>query len=118
MSTRFRPPDQIIQPYDFGEDASKRTCLWLKDLPPLKPTKRIPPRYVCPSCKGEFREADGFKVGKNPRCPSCPQPSKLLPRWSNQTSSGQNKLPPSERRAIDRSKTYLGIAKAMAEAWG
>jgi hypothetical protein len=83
-----RKADQTIQPYQFNEDASKRTCLWLKNLPKLKPTGFYPPRIV-----------DG------------------KPRWSNQTDSGQNKLPPSENRAELRSKTYLGIAKAMAEQW-
>ena len=80
---------QVIQPYEFGEDASKDTCLWLKGLAPLKPTKRIEPRMV------------------NGR-----------PRWANQTDSGQNKLTPSETRATERSRTYQGIADAMAEQWG
>ena len=88
MSSVWREPDQIVQPYQFGHDASKATCLWLKGLPPLKPTKFIEARYV-----------DG------------------KPRWSNQTDSGQNKLPPSEDRATERSRTYQGIAEAMAEQW-
>ena len=46
ISTRIRKPDQIIQPHDFGEDASKKTCLWLKGLPKLTPTLRIPGRNV------------------------------------------------------------------------
>ena len=46
MSTRYRKPEQIIQPYEYGHDASKRTCLWLKGLPSLHPTKHIAPRYV------------------------------------------------------------------------
>lgn len=83
-----RKPDQIIQPYEFGDDASKKTCLWLDDLPPLQSTGYYPPRMV-----------DGKK------------------RWSNQTDSGQNKLGPSEDRAEIRSKTYPGIARAMAEQW-
>lgn len=88
ISSRIRKPDQIIQPYEFGEDASKKTCLWLKELPKLTPTKYVDPRIV-----------DG------------------KPRWSNQTDSGQNKLPPSEDRWKIRSKTYQGIADAMAEQW-
>ena len=88
MSTRYRKPNQNIQPYNFGEDASKRTCLWLNGLPELKPTGYIEPRIV-----------DG------------------KPRWDNQTDSGQNKLPPSEDRAKLRSKTYQGIADAMADQW-
>jgi hypothetical protein len=80
---------QIIQPYDFGEDASKDTCLWLKNLPALQKTKHIEPRII---------------NGK--------------PRWGNQTDSGQNKLTPSETRSLERSRTYNGIATAMAEQWG
>ena len=88
ISSRIRKPDQIIQPYQFGHDASKKTCLWLKNLPLLYPTKIINPRMV-----------DGKK------------------RWSNQTDSGQNQLPPSKDRWKLRSKTYEGIAKAMANQW-
>jgi hypothetical protein len=89
ISTRIRKPDQIIQPYQFGHDASKKTCLWLKNLPPLEPTKYVEPRWV-----------DG------------------KPRWANQTDSGQNRLGPSETRAADRAITYSGIAEAMASQWG
>lgn len=89
ISSRIRKPDQIIQPYQFGHDASKKTCLWLKGLPPLEPTEYVPPRVV---------------NGKN--------------RWGNQTDSGQNKLGPSETRAQQRSTTYQGIAEAMADQWG
>lgn len=89
ISTRVRKPDQIIQPYNFGEDASKATCLWLRNLPLLIPTRYIKPRIV----KGKKR-------------------------WSNQTDSGQNKLGPSEDRARIRGITYQGIADAMAEQWG
>ena len=89
ISSRIRKPDQIIQPYEFGHDASKKTCLWLKNLPLLRPTEYVEPRIV---------------NGK--------------PRWANQTDSGQNKLPPSADRWRMRSKTYQGIADAMAEQWG
>lgn len=89
ISTRIRKPDQIIQPYQFGDDASKKTCLWLKGLPILKPTQYIEPRIV---------------NGKQ--------------RWANQTDSGQNRLGPSDDRWKERSKTYLGIANAMAKQWG
>lgn len=89
ISTRIRRPDQIIQPYNFGDDASKGTCLWLKNLPRLNGTQYVEPRMV------------------NGR-----------PRWSNQTDSGQNKLAPSESRSADRARTYPGIAAAMAEQWG
>lgn len=88
ISTRIRKFDQVIQPYDFGEDASKATCLWLQRLPQLKRTRYVEPRWV---------------NGK--------------PRWGNQTDSGQNRLGPSERRSAERSRTYQGIADAMAEQW-
>lgn len=89
ISTRIRKADQTIQPHQFGHDASKATCLWLKGLPPLEPTKHVQPRMV------------------NGR-----------PRWSNQTDSGQNRLPPSADRWKIRSETYSGIAEAMAKQWG
>tara|TARA_R110002124_G_C8684242_1_gene492416 strand:+ start:49 stop:648 length:600 start_codon:yes stop_codon:yes gene_type:complete len=74
---------QIIQPYQFGEDASKATCLWLKNLPKLIPTNIIKKK-----------------------------------RYANQTPSGQNKLGPSNDRWKLRSRTYEGIAEAMANQWG
>lgn len=89
IGTAIRPADQIIQPYQFGHDASKATCLWLKNLPPLTPTAFVPPRMV---------------NGK--------------PRWGNQTDSGQNRLGPSADRWALRSITYPGIADAMAAQWG
>lgn len=89
ISTRWRKPDQIIQPHQFGHDASKATCLWLKGLDTLWPTTIVIPRMV------------------NGR-----------PRWGNQTDSGQNKLGPSADRWALRSLTYPGIAEAMAEQWG
>lgn len=89
ISTRIRPYDQCVQPWQFGDDASKATCLWLKNLPPLIDTCTVAPRYV------------------NGR-----------PRWANQTDSGQNKLGPSPDRAKRRAVTYPGIAAAMAEQWG
>ncbi|CAB4124720.1 hypothetical protein UFOVP62_26 [uncultured Caudovirales phage] len=89
LSSRWRKPDQIIHPHMFGDDASKATCLWLKGLEPLRPTTHVTPRMV---------------EGK--------------PRWANQTDSGQNKLAPSADRWALRSKTYQGIADAMAAQWG
>ena len=89
ISTRIRPPDQTIHPYQFGDDASKRTCLWLRGLPKLRPTAYVEPRWV------------GTR-----------------PRWANQTDSGQNRLAPSPTRAKQRSTTYPGIAQAMARQWG
>lgn len=89
ISSRIRKPDQIITPYQFGHDASKKTCLWLKNLPLLMPTDIVEPRIV---------------GGKR--------------RWGNQTDSGQNKLAPSADRWKIRSATYEGIATAMADQWG
>lgn len=89
ISTRIRPADQYIQPYEFGENASKKTGLWLKNLPPLKSTKYVFPRIV---------------AGR--------------PRWNNQTDSGQNRLTPSPTRTAERARTYPGIAQAMADQWG
>ena len=86
ISTRIRKPDQIIQPWQFGHDASKKTCLWLKGLPLLQPTDVLP------------LPASGVR--------------------GNQTPSGQNRLPPGPNRWKERSKTYAGIAEAMAQQWG
>jgi hypothetical protein len=89
---KLPPYTQTIQPYMFGDDASKRTCLWIKGLTKLTvPDKHL---WVSP------RIVDGKK------------------RWANQTDSGQNRLPPSADRAKLRSKTYPGIAEALAQQYG
>jgi hypothetical protein len=88
LSTVLGTDYQIIQPHQFGDDASKATCLWLYGLPRLVPTKHIAPRIV------------------NGR-----------PRWANQTDGGQNKLTPSDDRAMLRAATYPGIADACADQW-
>lgn len=89
MSTRYRKPNQIIHPYMFGDAERKGTCLWLKGLPKLVPTNIVEPRII------------KYKNGKGTDSP-----------WHMETM----KLPPKER-AKSRSKTFLGIAKAMAEQW-
>lgn len=89
MSTAYRKPDQIIHPYMFGDPARKATCLWLKGLKPLKPTNIVEPEIV------------QYKNGKGTDSP-----------WHMDTM----KLPPDERSRA-RSKTFPGIAKAMAEQW-
>jgi len=91
MSSRWRKADQYVQPYLFGDDASKNTGLWLVNLPPLtiKPENR---------CAGRIVTHNG----------------KQVERWANQTDSGQNRLSPSADRWKDRSKTYSGIADAFA----
>lgn len=115
LSTRSKlgKPTQKIQPYNFGEDASKGTCLWLKELPPLENTLFIKPRMVC-KCGCIYNYDRPEKEG----CPACGIERALAkPRWANQTDSGQNKLTPSDTRARNRSKTYDGIANAMADQW-
>lgn len=110
---------QTIQPYQFGDDASKATQLWLRSLPDLTlPPKSawFPPRAVCPKCHAVEQGApDLVERALTTGCIECG--AKCLPRWSNQTDSRQNKLAPSESRAAVRAVTYPGIARAMAEQW-
>ena len=89
MSHIWRKPNQIIQPYEFGHRERKATCLWLKGLPLLRPTKIVEPEII--------HHKSGRTDGK----------------WHFETIS----LPKEERSKI-RSKTFPGIAKAMAEQWG
>ena len=89
MSTVFRKPNQIIHPYMFGDTERKATCLWLKGLPELVPTNIVEPRII------------KYKNGKGTDSP-----------WHIETMG----LPPKERAKM-RSKTFPGIAKAMAEQW-
>ena len=91
MNTRYRKPDQIVQPYFFGDRASKKTCLWLKNLPQLTPTNMVD--------EGEFIE---FGSGKR------------LAKWY---SDGLTKTKTAEERRTWRSKTFPGFAKAIAEQW-
>ena len=93
ISTAIRPATQYIQPYEYGHDASKKTGLWLKNLPPLIPTCHIAPREAI---------HNGIAVR----------------RWGNQTDSGQNNLPPTDDRWQIRARTYQGWADAMADQWG
>lgn len=88
MSTHYRKPDQIIQPYEYGATERKATCLWLKGLPKLKPTNIVKPDIV--------------RRGN----------------WSmSRVHYDTFKLPPAERARI-RSQTFQGIADAMADQWG
>lgn len=111
ISSQIRKPDQTIQPYQYGENASKATCLWLKGVQPLRPTVFFEPRMVC--C-GAVLPAGVGKHG----CANCCGAKAARPRWENQTDSGQNKLAPSADRWKLRSTTYQGIAAAMAAQWG
>ena len=90
MSTIHRPPDQIINPCDFGDPAEKKTCLWLRGLPPLIPTDRVdpPPRRR-------------FSSGRT------------MADWYADSWN----FPEKDRKKI-RSRTFPGIARAMAEQWG
>lgn len=77
ISSRIRKPDQIIQPWQFGHGETKATCLWLKNLPPLVPTRIV--------------------NGREPKV---------------------HRMAPSPTRWLERSRTYAGIAEAMASQWG
>lgn len=111
ISSRIRKPDQIIQPWMFGEDASKATCLWLKGLPLLQPTNPVAGRRYC--CGIALPEAVGDRG-----CPNCNGDKKAKRIYGNQTPSGQNSLGPSPTRWKERSRTYEGIAAAFAAQWG
>lgn len=90
MSGVFKAPTQIIQPYEFGDEARKTTCLWLKGLPTLFPTKMVKPELVSYECSdGKIATFDkSFCIGLG------------------------------DNRGKARSKTFPGIAKAIAEQWG
>ena len=95
ISSAIRKPDQIIQPWQFGDEAQKTTCLWLKNLPPLEHTKIVG--------KGEFMEWTD-KNGKKKR-----QAKWYLDALSKAKTNA-------ERRTL-RSKTFYGIANAIAKQW-
>ena len=93
MSSIFRPADQIIQPYQFGHPVQKRTCLWLKNLPPLKPTIVLPkpePEYLC-----QGKKTIGKKI------------------YFVEAAKGDGL-----QREQYRSRSFQGIADAMADQWG
>lgn len=103
--TSYGKAHQIVQPNEFGDDASKATCLWFFDengepMPdmaiPVDPAKRVAGRMV------EWPRGSG----------------KIVERWANQTDSGQNNVTPGDDRWKDRSRTYPGIADAGAAHWG
>ena len=95
ISSHIRKPDQIVHPYMFGDKASKSTCLWLKNLPKLEPTDIVE--------KGEFVEW----IGKNGK-------KKRQPKWYYDALA-QAKSP--EQRRTLRSKTFQGMADAIADQW-
>lgn len=99
MSSRYRKPDQVINPWMFGDEFQKTTCLWLKNLPKLVHIKQPDlfnpePTHVG---KGEFIES--------------PSGNKIAKWYSDARSDRKN-------QKFIRSKTFPGIAKAMAEQWG
>ena len=96
ISTKLCKPDQIVQPYWFGDSASKSTCLWIKNLPKLEPTNMVD--------KGQFKEW----IGKNGK-------TKKQPMWYYEALT---KAKTTEERRGLRSKTFQGIADAMANQWG
>jgi len=89
MSTEFRKPNQIINPWQFGHPVKKATCLWLKNLPPLKPTNIV-------------EKGDDVTLSSG----------KVMSKWYYETS-----CLPQKDRATARSKTFQGIADAMADQW-
>ena len=91
VNTRYRKPDQTVQPWMFGDEASKKTCLWLKNLPHLKPTKIV---------------GEGEKVVLSS--------GRSLPKWYS--DSFNTKISTEERRTL-RSKTFQGFANAIASQW-
>jgi hypothetical protein len=91
ISSAYRKPDQIVQPFMFGDEARKTTCLWLKNLPKLEPTDIV-----------SEGERVYFKSGKS------------HPKWYADALSNAKS---SEERRTMRSKTFIGMAKAMANQW-
>lgn len=99
LSSKIGRPTQTVQPYEFGDDASKRTCLWVYEdmelvrepVLPLDPKRRVAGRMV---------QHPGVRTWQ-------------VERWANQTDSGQNRLSPGEDRWKDRARTYPGIADAL-----
>lgn len=89
ISTRWRKPDQIIQPYWFGDKVIKKTCLWLKNLPPLVPTQLVEPEYKIYNAKSKRSGKSRFPI-----------------LWTGKSD------------AKARSRFFPGVARAMAEQWG
>lgn len=148
ISSRIRKPDQIVQPWWFGEDASKKTCLWLKGLQPLEwdINQVVPPtgwkrvmsaadmlecdacsEPYCPECETHYADCEYIGTSEDEDVTTKEVNGILFgtrtmpaPKmtWGNQTASGQNKLGPSPDRWKLRSTTYQGIANAFAQQWG
>ena len=95
MSSAWRKPNQIIQPWQFGEHARKATCLWLKGLPHLEPTDTVDMGEIV---KGGFSVGASLNYARG-------ENGKIIP-WND------------PRTAKARARTFPGIARAMAEQWG
>ena len=100
VSKAIRRPSQIVQPYEFGDDASKATGFWLSEGVPLLVPK-------------PFRDQAMGRMVEWPK-----GSGRAVLRWANQTDSGQNRLSPSDDRWLKRSETFPGIAAAMGDQWG
>lgn len=96
ISRAIMKPTQIVQPYQYGDDASKATCLWMLD----QDGNHLPPIPVDPAKRVAGRMVNGRE------------------RWANQTDAGQNRLSPGADRWKDRSRTFPGIADAIAAHLG
>jgi hypothetical protein len=97
MSTLLRKPDQIIQPWMFGHAETKSTCLWLKGLPALTPTNIVEPDYMRKKDGSYYKDSKGKRYSRV------------------HFMSGRMK---DTQRWKERSRTYQGIANAMADQWG
>ncbi len=106
MSVEFRKPDQIIHPYFFGDEYRKTTCLWLKNLPKLFHARQpdLFNNTITHVSEGESLEWIDTKTGK----------TKRQPKWYAAAKQGKEL----SVRSIERSKTFPGIAEAMADQWG
>lgn len=97
VNTWYRKPDCIVNPFEFGHPIAKKTCFWLKNLPPLEPTNIVEPERI--HSKGKSGGYSG-------------------PSWYVTDENGKILSWKDPRTALARSKTYPGIAEAIAEQWG
>jgi hypothetical protein len=116
ISSRIRRPDQIIQPWHHGHGETKTTCLWLTNLPKLEPSDIVVPEWavradgsIHMSAKGKRDNPTHFLTGRTTRVLRGAQ----LDQWNR-----IHHMPPGPDRAKMRSRTYTGIASAMADQWG
>ncbi len=115
MSSVWRKPDQYVQPWQFGHPETKKTCLWLKGLPPLQPTEIVTPEWAITADGKEHRSAKGKRDN----------PTHFLTGRNRKLSGEQrrqweriHRMPPGPDSWKNRSRTYPGLAAAMAKQWG